>query len=294
MSNLTVQSDFNLLDAIEEHQMQGVSAGGLGTSVIFTMVIVTPELANNILINCNDKNRPMSRGNVRKLTSEIKAGNWQFDGSPIRFDKDGRLIDGQHRLTALIKTNFSTPMLVIYGLQSESFKVIDTGKNRSGSDVLAIDNIPNSTYVSSTLNFLSNYYDNKYKSSTKRILTNTKKIEFYKTLDNLDSSVEFGLKHKSNKILNIKFIIGFHYLFSNIDIDAGEEFLSKLDSGIGLTEDHPVLVLRNKLMKSIINKNYTMNEKEIVSSVIYAWNKFRAGENLKIIKLTSDFDNLIK
>ena len=90
------------------------------------------------------------------------SGKWLFDGQPIRFDSDGFLLDGQHRLNAIVKSGTSQKFLIIKGLQNETFKVMDTGKNRNGSDALSILGIKYSADIASACRIILNYNDGNY------------------------------------------------------------------------------------------------------------------------------------
>ena len=81
-------------------------------------------------------------------------GKWMFDASPIQFDVDGKLINGQHRMRSLIKSNTSQTFLIVLGLDNETFKVMDTGRNRQASDVFSIAGIPNYKRVSTLTSFV--------------------------------------------------------------------------------------------------------------------------------------------
>lgn len=63
---------------------------------------ITPELAADLLSR-NMKNRPVSQQRVRKYMAAMVAGKWLLNGEAIKISIDGRLIDGQHRLKAIIQ-----------------------------------------------------------------------------------------------------------------------------------------------------------------------------------------------
>ncbi|NUN01320.1 MAG: hypothetical protein HUU41_09415 [Bryobacteraceae bacterium] len=65
-------------------------------------MLITPELARQWLER-NVRNRPISENTVIAYGLDMLEGRWQYDGAPIRFDTDGNLIDGQHRLSRLLK-----------------------------------------------------------------------------------------------------------------------------------------------------------------------------------------------
>lgn len=97
---------------------------------------ITPEIAKKYLAqNCNNRNIQPRR--VMLLAEQMKNGTFQENGDTIRFNKAGNLIDGQHRLNAIVKSGVTIPMLVVRGLEN-SVNVIDRGKNRSVGDCLTM------------------------------------------------------------------------------------------------------------------------------------------------------------
>jgi hypothetical protein len=97
------------------------------------MVIVSPEAAQQALV-LNLGNRHLRKTSVAWLVSQIENGEWQSDHpSPIVFSPT-RLIDGQHRLTAIAKSGRTINCKVITGARDELRKHIDTGVPRSMRD----------------------------------------------------------------------------------------------------------------------------------------------------------------
>ena len=47
----------------------------------------------------------------------MKCGRWTLNNDAITFDKSGVLTNGQHRLTAIIKSETSQEMAVMYGVE---------------------------------------------------------------------------------------------------------------------------------------------------------------------------------
>lgn len=96
---------------------------------------ITPEEAQIILDKCNQRNRHMSHYHVEFLASEMKNGRFRDNGDAIRFDFNGNLIDGQHRLAAIVKSGVPlVDAIIILGLEPDAIDTIDSGKKRSASD----------------------------------------------------------------------------------------------------------------------------------------------------------------
>lgn len=104
--------------------------------------VITPAFAADCLTH-NTKNRNLRKGVVRQLVDVIKQGKWELNGSAIRFGLDGRLLDGQHRLTAIVQAGIPCPSLVIYDLPDSTFETIDVGGAgvRTAGDFIGLDGV---------------------------------------------------------------------------------------------------------------------------------------------------------
>jgi hypothetical protein len=109
---------------------------------------ITPRTAETML-KANTGNRPLTKAIVERYANDIKNGNWANDGSPIRFARCGRLLDGQHRLNAVISAGVAIDAVVMRGLNDDAFKTMDTGKVRGGADILGIAGYKNFAVASS-------------------------------------------------------------------------------------------------------------------------------------------------
>lgn len=77
---------------------------------------------------------------VSKIAKDIKNDNWFPNNNSIAFDSDGVLVDGHHRLSAIIKADKSVFSLVVFGLNKESQKHIDENRPRTVAQRLGVDN----------------------------------------------------------------------------------------------------------------------------------------------------------
>lgn len=114
---------------------------------------VTPKMAEEILINHNGLNRKINKRHVEALALNMCKGSWKFNGDAVRFDNKGNLIDGQHRLSAIVACNKTMPLLLISGLDESIIRTIDQEvKPRNLSDILKMDGIDYANKVASCLN----------------------------------------------------------------------------------------------------------------------------------------------
>lgn len=96
---------------------------------------ITPRIANSYL-ELNHSNRPLRRAHIKSLAFDMINGDWQLTHQGIAFDATGRLIDGQHRLHAIIEAGVPIQILVTRGCSASSFSILDRGANRRPSDIL--------------------------------------------------------------------------------------------------------------------------------------------------------------
>ena len=101
------------------------------------MMQVTPEMARQWLAN-NHGNRNFSYENITKYAADMKSGAWKINGEGIRFRADGTLVDGQHRLKAILAANVPVWMSVTTGIPTEEATLYDRGRPRSTTNTLVM------------------------------------------------------------------------------------------------------------------------------------------------------------
>lgn len=99
-----------------------------------TEELITPEMAKSFLENMIDHQRKPSLSTVAKYANEMKAGRW-IVSNPISFDVNDQLIDGQHRLMAVVRAGIPIVFLVIKGHETIAAQALDIGRNRAAVDI---------------------------------------------------------------------------------------------------------------------------------------------------------------
>jgi hypothetical protein len=109
-------------------------------------VNITPKRAAEMLA-ANTSNRPLSRSTVRSFADAMERGEWLVTHQGIALDTSGVLVDGQHRLAAIIEADRPVELTVFTDVEPDTFDVLDTGKKRNAADVLAIEGEKSSTLL---------------------------------------------------------------------------------------------------------------------------------------------------
>ena len=96
--------------------------------------LITPEMAK-VYLEKNTDNRNKRGWWVSGLANMIKRGEWIPTHQGVAFSKSGKLIDGQHRLEAIVEANIPVQMLVTTGVSDDAYKVLDNGIKRTMADL---------------------------------------------------------------------------------------------------------------------------------------------------------------
>jgi hypothetical protein len=99
---------------------------------------ISPAAAKELLAT-NDGNRRLRPNVVAPYAEVIRAGDWLITPEPIVIASSGRLLNGQHRLNAIIEAGITVYMFVVRGVAEEAFPAIDRGVSRSFADANHVD-----------------------------------------------------------------------------------------------------------------------------------------------------------
>jgi len=251
--------------------------------VVVKKVTITPATAK-ILLRFNTQNRPIRQTNLDFLIRSIKNGEWIMTGNAIAFNELGELIDGQHRLMAIIETNTPVTTLLAVGLDKGAFKTTDLGFKRGAHDIAALMGYKRYVAVGCAASLLYNYNNNSLKyvckkasnTEIERILADNKGLAY-------SAKIGAGL----HRIVAPGVATFCHYVCSQLDRDMADFFFEKLKVGTELSLKSPILLLRNKL---IINRarRAVLPRHEIIALIFKAWNYFRKGKMVSVLQWRSE------
>lgn len=111
-------------------------------SVTVTLELIAPEIAKDWLERYNTHNRRLDPSRTRAMARDQQDGNWYFIGDAIRFAEwrgQQVMIDGQHRLAAIVQSGEPQMYIVVRGLSIEAQEAVDTGKVRTFAHTLAME-----------------------------------------------------------------------------------------------------------------------------------------------------------
>src|SRR4051812_47344546 len=98
---------------------------------------VTPEMASQWL-RYNNHNRAMRKSVWERYAEDMRAGRWLLTHQGVAFDEEGNLVDGQHRLRAVVESGVTVELSVTYGVPMDRQIVVDDHAVRSHVDALKL------------------------------------------------------------------------------------------------------------------------------------------------------------
>jgi len=252
--------------------------------------LITSKIAKELLER-NNINRKLSPLMISEYSRQMSSGLWkECTGEAIKISENGTLLDGQHRLEALIHSNMSLEFLIISELEDDVFTVIDTGRSRGAGDLLEIANIPDSTKIAAGI---KKYYlfkvgrigldqsgggaGDKFRAR----LSNQEVLNIYQKRPEFWHNANMMAADWYRKSLHILSQSAFLSLFAFLnDINENEafKFMDLLGQGIGLMPKHPIKLLRDKLTFFKINNKITMTASYKTALIFKTWNYFRDGK----------------
>lgn len=259
----------------------------LKNEVYFDHILVTPQKAEELLALSNG-NRLLNKTKVLIYANDMVTGKWkQGTAEPIKISKNNVLLDGHHRLKAVIQSEASIYFHIGYNLPDEVFDVLDTGKSRNASDAFRIAGVQNSNTIPSMISTFNHINSNKqsfvagYKYTSKELLTQyNNNPEFWQHVASQTQSWYNSFSH----ILSPSTIGGIYAAIYGYDLNKAFEFMNMICTGN--TTHNIILQLRSKLItdKTSSTKKFPMNVK--IALIIKTWNFYITNKN--IIKLKYD------
>ncbi len=255
-----------------------------------SVVFVTPDMAKRWLTH-NTRNRKVRDADVRRYARDMVAGAWQLTGEPVKFAADGILLDGQHRLAAIVKTGATLPMHVARGISAEAQKVMDTGRKRTASDALTMDGQSHTSLLAATaklaLGVAADVTDpGHYEATHSEIET------FVGDNQDIVMAVDFARAVARRTDCPPAVVAYTTLVFSRIDRTAAIDFWSAAADKVGLAAGDPVIALTNRFAEA--RRNRERLTKRIYLSLIYrAWNYRRAGKRATFLRVNSPAGGLV-
>jgi hypothetical protein len=256
-------------------------AAMIKTKLSSSVVEVTPELAEEWLSHNLENNRNITEGRVDQLMRDMRDGEWIENGESIKRSDTNKLLDGQHRLTALLRVGVTLPMVVIEGLDERAITTIDLTKSRTAADMLKILGYGNTGMLAAATAFVWRYRQGTLKQHGGKGRPNARQvIDLLKSEPGIEDALYYGgrLRHELKTAPSP--VSGVYYLINSLDPDDANFFWDKLLTGAELSMEDPIYKARDWFHKQVSTKRHGDRPSftHQAAMVAKAWNHFRREE----------------
>lgn len=247
---------------------------------------ITPALAEEMLARNTGNFRKVIPDRVRKYSASMLSNEWEENGETIKLAYDGLVLDGQHRLLAIVKSGVTIRCIVVSGLPHESAKTMDGGKPRALSDWVRHSGQKNAAAITAIGRMVMYYRAGIWtrQGFSSSDVSDAAVLEFIAANDEiLQGSHRLAcLCHRMIHPSSLGAIILIAADGRNpADNEMCVWFCEALAKGVNLGADEPVLHLRNKL-----NVQTHKREANYVQRMLacLAWNRTVRGETCRMLK----------
>lgn len=239
----------------------------------------------------NDRNRKLVETRVAGYAAIQKRGEWLLVNDALMFDKQGNLRNGQHRLTAQVRSGVTCQYIVMRGVDDGAFDAMDQGKPRGIADVLHLHGYVSSLGLAGAIRLLMILEATGRLSIHGRtraeLVTAVTSLEYAEDHPELQTAFKMAESVRSAGLGGgISLWAAMFTLFYRISPEATEDFRTMLALGTGPDwgEGHPALTLRNRAIRDGSQFTKSEQDKETLGVfIIKAWNAYRKHKKLKVL-----------
>jgi len=279
--------------------------------------LIDTELAMHLLEN-HHGNRTLSQSCVNDYARDMLEGRWRECGNPINIGPDGNLLNGQHRLWAIVEANSNNPnkeepiqfeFVIVTEVSNDVHKVFDIGRRRTGPQILGLQNIDKPTIVRGMADKYLRYVKSlnlevegvqpytsikgqpwkEIKPWQHGMVTKTEPDEYVlaheaELAELLPYAHEFHKEFKKGKI----WYAGFAYIVKKLSDKPYmfDQFHDAVVSGQMLMEGDPRYALRRHLIRQNKAPQSIWEQQFHVAIAVSAWNKWLDGQPVKLLRFS--------
>ena len=221
------------------------------------------------------KNRPLNDDTWMTYARDVEGERWEFNGETVKFDREGYLIDGQHRLTSIVVTGIALPLLVVRGLavKPEVQATVDIGRKRTVANTLAMFKGKGAyaAHLAALARLILERDGQSHPSPAEQLELIEKDPSIHEiAVDIIGSMPKFpGLTKTWGAYC--------YWRLNQIDSAATKEFFESLANLSDLPAGSPILALHKRLLNQPKGAGRYVRDSSL-ALVFSAWNAWRKGE----------------
>jgi hypothetical protein len=256
------------------------------------IIDIDPKTAKILLEERNKGNRPPKPNKVQQFSSDLSLDRWGLTGDTIKFGSDGRLLDGQNRLAACVRSDTNLRSHVVFNIDPSLFGRMDIGKPRNAADVLHIAGYKYASTLASALRWAYLFDTNPNNRDTLGPdfvlgLARTKYPDIEPFLSK-GRAINKQYAHPAGQASALL------YKFSKADSGKYSDFFDAWMAGKRNGPYQIIDTMQALLHSQKVNNNGRIHELVRASIIIKAWNIFRLGQKGSLAQLQAAMNSPIE
>lgn len=269
----------------------------------FSIETITPQMADKYLAMSPENRVTKTTTRVANTYAEaMKRGEWRLNGECIVFDKEGRPLDGHHRLIAVTIAGIPVTFSVCRGVDREAFTTYNCGLRTNLAQILGMKQVKNSNLIMGMIGININLCNtgriranNGMSSGSTRTVTSDYNV-YIADQKAYDDTAELANRLNAyGKVLKTTWIGGVYYFLTHkggytpLEVLPFFEALCHLETS-GVT---PCDTLRNFIIRHRMS-NMKIEDGFLAALLIKTWNAYITGRTMKQIRFNQEIEDYPK
>jgi hypothetical protein len=245
-------------------------------------IVLTPESAAELL-NHNTMNRPLRQPHVNRIAAQIASGKWQFNGDTIKISQGGDVLDGQHRLWAIMEAKVPVETIVVRGIERDAFATMDAVRQiRTGADTVArLGQVGRRNEIATALTWLTRWQRDKMEAfrDPRNRIENSDIEEAFKAHPQIVRAVERCARFRG--LVNVGTLAFTYYVITNRKSELAERMLETLENPTAIGIDDPFFRLRSYFVDDRGKRKEPLT---IIAYIFKAANAAAFDDKIRVLK----------
>lgn len=253
-------------------------------------ILITPERAKQLLETQNG-NRHLNKNRVELYANEMRTGRWRLNGESIKIDWTGRLIDGQHRLAAVVLADTPIWFTITSRINPDCFATLDSGQTRTTAQVFTIAKIENAA-IASTVVWRTKelqktgYYSNGGNAAAAHCGTKENILKIYNSdVEGYKEAAKIARSLYDKLRLFSPAFIGAVYYYLTTTLHYDKNYVLRFFNAVH-GQGQPINqaeALKNKIIKRKLEVGTHLKDEYLFNLFVKAWNKYVLSEPIKTL-----------
>ena len=257
------------------------------------LVTLTPGMAREWMTRDYKGNRSIRQKAVDEYARDMAAGKWDLPTDAIAFNDAGDLLNGRHRLLAVIKSGMTSTSIVLLG--KNTMVDIDSGVPRSCGAFFHLVGAGNSLEAAAVVRYVADWEVNRLASHLNLKWSTNELWGVWERHPKIARSMAFVSKFPKVKLGQIgrkSVLAAFHYLFAMEDETLADVYIDGIVTGEHIGSDDAALAVRDKFVNiQIESSRRRVGNRDWSHYLAKGWRATRDGRTLKrvLVQRTEKF-----